>query len=99
MNKNELIDHVAGQADLPKAAAAAAIDAVVGGITAALKQGDEVRLVGFGTFSVKERAAGTGRNPSTGKEIEIPASKNARFKAGLALKSAVNAKDAAKHAK
>jgi DNA-binding protein HU-beta len=93
MNKNELIDHVAGEADLPKTTAAAAIDAVVSGISLALKQGDEVRLVGFGTFSVKDRAAGVGRNPSTGKEIQIAASKSARFKPGLALKTALNPKE------
>jgi DNA-binding protein HU-beta len=92
MNKNELIDHVATAADLPKAAATKAIDAVMNGITNALKNGEEVRLVGFGTFSVKERAAGTGRNPSTGKEIDIPASKNAKFKPGQALKDAMNPK-------
>jgi DNA-binding protein HU-beta len=95
MNKNELIDHVASEADLPKAAAAAAIDAVVSGISLALKQGEEVRLVGFGTFSVKERAAGFGRNPSTGEEIAIAASKAARFKPGLALKTALNPKEEA----
>ena len=77
-------------------AAAAALDAVVEGITSALRKGDEVRLVGFGTFSVRERAAGKGRNPATGKEIKIAASKNARFKAGAALKGALNKKAPAK---
>jgi DNA-binding protein HU-beta len=97
MNKQELIEHVADATDLSKAAAGAAIDAVVEGITKALKKGEEVRLVGFGTFSVKERAAGKGRNPATGEEIKIPASKSARFKSGTALKAAVNtAKKAAK---
>ena len=66
------------------------------GIAKSLKKGDEVRLVGFGTFSVRERAAGKGRNPATGKEIKIAASKNARFKAGAALKASLNTKKAAK---
>jgi DNA-binding protein HU-beta len=92
MNKMDLIEHVAGQCEMSKAAAGAAIDAVLEGVTKALRKGDEVRLVGFGTFSVKKRAAGKGRNPATGQEIKIPASKNARFKAGAALKAAVNKK-------
>jgi DNA-binding protein HU-beta len=79
MNKMELVEHVAGETELSKAKTAEAIDAVVAGITKALKKGEEVRLVGFGTFSVKKRAAGKGRNPATGQEIKIPASKNARF--------------------
>ena len=70
MNKLELVEHVASETDSSKAAAAAAIDAVIDGITKALKKGDEVRLVGFGTFSVKKRAAGKGRNPATGEEIK-----------------------------
>jgi DNA-binding protein HU-beta len=90
MNKLELVEYVANETESSKAAAAAAVDAVLDGITEALKKGDEVRLVGFGTFSVKERAAGKGRNPATGKEIKIPASKNARFKAGAALKASLN---------
>ncbi len=90
MNKLELVEHVAAETECSKAAAAAAIDAVLSGITDALKKGEEVRLVGFGTFSVKERAAGTGRNPATGAEIEIPASKSARFKPGATLKTALN---------
>jgi len=92
MNKMELVEHVAGETDLSKAMSAAAINAVVEGITKALKKGEEVRLVGFGTFSVKKRAAGKGRNPATGQEIKIPASKNARFMAGAALKTAINKK-------
>ncbi len=92
MNKMELVQHVAGETELSKAKSAAAIDAVVEGITKALKKGEEVRLVGFGTFSVKKRAAGKGRNPATGAAIKIPASKNARFKAGTALKAAINKK-------
>ncbi|MFT4099413.1 MAG: HU family DNA-binding protein [Rhodoblastus sp.] len=90
MNKQELVEHVASEMDLSKAKAADAIDAVLDGITKAVKKGDEVRLVGFGTFSVKKRAAGKGRNPATGAEIKIPASKSVRFKAGAALKAAVN---------
>ena len=90
MNKLELVEHVATEAELTKVSAAAALEAVLDGIAKSLKKGDEVRLVGFGTFSVRERAAGKGRNPATGKEIKIAASKNARFKAGAALKSSLN---------
>jgi Bacterial nucleoid DNA-binding protein len=89
MNKSELIEAVAQNADLSKAAAARAVDAVVQAITAALKEGDQVTLVGFGTFSVRERAARSGRNPRTGDSIEIRASKVPSFKAGKALKDAV----------
>ncbi len=89
-NKAELIEHVAEATESSKAAAAAAIDAVIEGISKSLKKGEEVRLVGFGTFSVKKRAAGKGRNPATGEEIKIPASKNVRFKAGAQLKATVN---------
>ena len=90
MNKQELVDHVANETGSSKAAAAAALDAVLDGIAQALKKGDEVRLVGFGTFAVKERAAGTGRNPATGAEIKIAASKSARFKPGATLKAELN---------
>ena len=90
MNKSELIDAVAESADLSKAAAGRAIDAFVESITGALKDGDQVTLIGFGTFSVKDRAARVGRNPQTGAEIQIKASKNPSFKAGKALKDAVN---------
>ena len=90
MNKSELIDAVASAADLPKAAAGRALDAVVDSITAALKEGDSVSLVGFGVFSVKDRAARTGRNPQTGEPIQIKAAKIPSFKAGKALKDAVN---------
>ena len=90
MNKSELIDAVSDSADLSKAAAGRAVDAVVDAITAALKDNDQVALVGFGTFSVKERAARTGRNPQTGEEIQIAAAKVPSFKAGKALKDAVN---------
>jgi DNA-binding protein HU-beta len=96
MNKLELVEHVAKEVDISKAAAAAALEATLDGIGKSLKKGDEVRLVGFGTFSVRERAAGKGRNPATGKEIKIPASKNARFKPGAALKASLNKKAAKK---
>jgi DNA-binding protein HU-beta len=90
VNKSELIDAVAAAADLSKAAAGRALDAMVDSVTEALKEGDQVVLVGFGTFSVKERAARTGRNPQTGEPIEISAAKVPSFKAGKALKDAVN---------
>ena len=90
MNKAELIEAVAAAADLPKASAGRALDAVLDNITGALKEGDQVVLVGFGTFSVKDRAARTGRNPKTGEPIAIPAAKIPGFKAGKALKDAVN---------
>lgn len=90
MNKAELIDSVAEAADLSKASAARALDAALETITAALTSGDQVTLVGFGTFSVRPRAARTGRNPRTGEAIEIKASNNPAFKAGKALKDAVN---------
>ena len=90
MNKSELIDAIAASADLPKAAAGRALDAVVDSITDALKKDDSVSLVGFGTFSVKARAARTGRNPQTGEPINIAAAKIPSFKAGKALKDAVN---------
>ncbi|MDF1817349.1 MAG: HU family DNA-binding protein [Immundisolibacteraceae bacterium] len=90
MNKSELIDLIATDADLPKAAAARALDSAIDGITKALGNGDAVTLVGFGTFSVGERSARTGRNPQTGETIQIKASKSPKFKAGKALKDAVN---------
>ncbi|MGO4869809.1 MAG: HU family DNA-binding protein [Roseiarcus sp.] len=96
MNKLELVEHIAKEAELTKVSAAAALEATLDGIAKSLKKGDEVRLVGFGTFSVRERAAGKGRNPATGKEIKIQASKNARFKAGAALKASLNKKTAKK---
>ena len=96
MNRNELVDAVSNKTDLKKSEASKVVDAVFDSIAEALKGGDEVRLVGFGTFSVRERAAGKGRNPATGKEIKIPASKNARFKAGAALKASLNKAKAAK---
>lgn len=90
MNKSELIDKIASSADISKAKAGAALDAVTASITKALKKGDTVSLVGFGTFSVKKRAARTGRNPQTGATIQIKAAKVPGFKAGKALKDAVN---------
>lgn len=90
MNKSELIDAVAAAADISKAKAAQAVDGVTSAVTSALSKGDQVTLVGFGTFSVRERAARTGRNPRTGEEIKIAAAKIPAFKAGKALKDAVN---------
>ena len=90
MNKNELVAAVAQDAGLSKADAGAAVDAVFSAIESALKSGDEVRVVGFGTFAVSERAASTGRNPRTGETIQIKASKQPKFKAGKGLKDAVN---------
>ncbi len=90
MNKTDLIETVAEAADLNKATATRAVDALLSGISDALKKGDQVTLVGFGTFEVRERAARTGRNPQTGESINIKASKAPAFKAGKALKDAVN---------
>ena len=89
MNKSELIEAVAQSADISKAHAARAVDAMIQAITQALKEGDQVTLVGFGTFLVRERAARTGRNPRTGETINMKASKVPSFKAGKALKDAV----------
>lgn len=89
MNKSELISAVAEASDLSKAAAGKAVDAVLSSITQALKEADDVTLIGFGTFTVRERAARTGRDPRSGKPIEIKASKVPSFKAGKALKDAV----------
>ncbi len=90
MNKAELIDAVSGQSGLAKAEATRAVDAVLETITTALRSGDSVALLGFGTFVVKARAARSGRNPRTGETIAIAASKVPDFKAGKALKDAVN---------
>ena len=90
VNKSELIDQIADKAGLSKADAGRALDAVLESVTAALKRGDTVNLVGFGSFSVKARAARTGLNPRTKEPIAIPASNNPAFKAGKALKDAVN---------
>jgi len=90
MNKAEFIEAVAGASDLSRADAGRAVDAVISTITRALKKGDSITLVGFGTFDVRKRAARTGRNPRTGEEISIAASMNPGFKPGKALKDAVN---------
>jgi len=90
MNKQDLISSVADQSGLTKADASKAVEAVFDSITAALKNDDEVRLVGFGTFSVSKRKASTGRNPRTGETMEIKASTQPKFKAGKGLKDAVN---------
>ena len=90
MNKSELIDAVASAADLNKADASRAVDGVIAAVTEALKSGDQVTVVGFGTFLVSQRAARSGRNPRTGETIQIAASNVPRFKAGKALKDAVN---------
>ena len=90
MNKNDLVAHVAEVTGLAKGEATKAVDAVFDGITETLKGGGEVRLVGFGTFAVSERSATEGRNPRTGEKINIPASRQPKFKAGKALKDSVN---------
>ena len=90
MNKNDLISSVAEASGLTKADAGRAVDGVFDSIASALSSGDDVRIVGFGSFSVANRATSTGRNPRTGEEIQIPASKQPKFKAGAPLKSAVN---------
>ena len=90
MNKAELVDAVAGAANLSKADAGRAVDAIVDSVTKALKRGEQVSVVGFGTFSVKHRAARSGRNPRTGETIAIAASNVPGFKAGKGLKDAVN---------
>ncbi|MFS8138299.1 MAG: HU family DNA-binding protein [Thermomonas sp.] len=90
MNKGEFVTAVSDAAELTKADAARAVDAMIEVIKTALKAGDDITLVGFGTFSVRERAARDGRNPQTGDTIKIKASKNPAFKAGKALKDAVN---------
>lgn len=102
MNKSELIDAIAEQSGLTKADSTKALNAFIDSVSGAMKRGDDVVLVGFGTFSVKERAARTGRNPKTGEALQIAASKVPSFKAGKGLKDAVNepkAKAPAKKAK
>ncbi|PHM71625.1 nucleoid-associated protein HU-beta [Xenorhabdus kozodoii] len=91
MNKSQLIDKIAADANISKAAAGRVVDAFISSVSGALKNGDDVALVGFGTFAVRERAARTGRNPQTGKEIKIAAAKVPAFRAGKGLKDAVNA--------
>ena len=89
MNKSELIEAIAKSADLSKASAERALNAVTASIQTSLSKGDSVQLVGFGTFAVEQRAARVGRNPATGKELKIPAKKVAKFKVGSKLKDAV----------
>jgi len=90
VNKSQLIDKIAAGADISKAAAGRALDAIIASVTDSLKEGDDVALVGFGSFTVRERSARTGRNPQTGKEIKIAAAKVPAFPARKALKDAVN---------
>lgn len=89
MNKTELIEHIASQADISKAAAGRALEAVIGGVKSSLKKGGTVSIVGFGTFAVTKRAARTGRNPRTGAAIKIKAAKVPKFRPGKALKDAL----------
>lgn len=89
MNKSELIDQIAKSADISKAAAGRALDATIGAVKTAMKKGDMVTLVGFGTFYVGQRAARSGRNPRTGAQIKIKAAKTPKFRAGKALKDVV----------
>ncbi|MCW8336114.1 HU family DNA-binding protein [Vibrio paucivorans] len=90
MNKTQLTEVISEKADITKKQANEALDAITKGISQALAQGEEVALIGFGTFKITERAARTGRNPSTGETIQIAASKSPSFKAGKALKEALN---------
>ncbi len=90
VNKSELVEAIADGADISKASAGRALDSALDAITTALQNGEQVSLIGFGTYSVKHRAARTGRNPQTGAEIEISAANVPSFKAGKALKDAVN---------
>ena len=90
MNKTELIDHIAAEADISKAAAGRSLDALFSAVKKTLKKGNTVTLVGFGTFAVTTRAARTGRNPRTGEAIKIKKSKVPKFRPGKALKDAVN---------
>ena len=96
MNKTELVEIVAKEADLSKAAAASALDAVTAAIVKAVSKGDTVTLIGFGTFKPSKRAARTGRNPQTGKELKIAATTVPRFTAGAGFKAAVAGKKVAK---
>ena len=99
MTKAEIIEKVAEEAKISKAAAAKAFEAIIGSIMQAVRKGDKVTVVGFGTFSVSARKARKGRNPRTGQEIKIAAKKVPRFTAGAALKAAVNGKAVAKPVK
>ncbi|KZE27291.1 DNA-binding protein HU-beta [Crenobacter luteus] len=89
MNKSELIDAIAAHADISKASASKALDGIIAAVTDSLKKGEDVTLVGFGTFYVGERAERTGRNPKTGESITIPAARSPKFRAGKALKDAL----------
>lgn len=90
MNKTELIEHIAKNADISKAAATRALNATIGAVTITLKKGGTVSLIGFGSFAVTKRAARKGRNPRTGAEIKIKSAKIPRFRPGKALKDALN---------
>ncbi len=90
MNKTELVEHIAIHADISKAAAARALESVIGAIRTTLKKGNSVSLVGFGTFTVGKRAARVGRNPRTGAALKIKAAKLAKFRPGKALRDALN---------
>ena len=90
MNKAEMIEHIAQYAEISKSAAERAVDAMVGAVKTSLKKGDDVTLVGFGTFYAAERRARTGRNPRTGAELSISAARIPRFRAGKALRDALN---------
>ena len=90
MNKSELIEHIAKQADISKAAATRELEALIGGVKSTLKKSGNVSIVGFGTFAVSKRAARSGRNPRTGAAIKIKAAKVPKFRPGKALKDAVN---------
>ncbi|KER09151.1 MAG: hypothetical protein HY22_13320 [[Candidatus Thermochlorobacteriaceae] bacterium GBChlB] len=90
MSKADIVDRIADEAGISKAASEKAVNAFIGAVTTSLKKGQSVTLIGFGTFSVGKRAARVGRNPKTGAEIKIKAKKIARFKPGAALKTAVN---------
>jgi len=92
MNKGELVSAIADKANLGKGQAAEVLDATIAVITDALKRGEEVKIVGFGTFTVAERAAGEARNPRTGEKVQVAASKTPKFKAGAGLRQAVNGK-------
>jgi DNA-binding protein HU-beta len=96
MKKSELIDATAAEADISKAAAGRALDAIMSAVVKAVAKGDTVTLVGFGTFKSSKRAARTGRNPQTGKELKIPATTVPRFTAGAGFKATVAGKKAAK---
>ena len=90
MNKTELIEHIAQEAELTKAAATRALDALISGVSKSLKAGDTVSVLGFGTFDVSERAERVGRNPRTGESIKIAGSKVPKFRPGKALKDSLN---------